>query len=139
CEGDAPHCEGAGARPSWPPLAFRGNDPMLPPGVRPRPSRQQQRSVRRARFAPHRGLPMPWESGPRGRPYYTRTRRENGRVIREYVGVGQEGQRAAEEDEARRRQVEAERATDRSLAEDIRTLNQLAELLARAALPVAGY
>ena len=45
---------------------------------------------------------MPWESGPRGRPYYTRTRRENGRVIREYIGVGQEGQRAAEEDEALR-------------------------------------
>ena len=49
---------------------------------------------------------MPWETGPRGRPYYTRTRRENGRVIREYIGVGQEGQRAAEEDEARRRQDE---------------------------------
>ena len=31
---------------------------------------------------------MPWESGPRGRPYYTRTRRENGRVIREYIGFG---------------------------------------------------
>jgi len=40
----------------------------FPPGVRPRPWRQQQCSVRRARFAPHRGLPMPWGSGPRGRP-----------------------------------------------------------------------
>ena len=63
---------------------------------------------------------MPRESGPRGRPYYTRTRRENGRVIREYIGVGQEGQRAAEEDDARRRQAEADREADRALAEEIR-------------------
>src|SRR5439155_23801299 len=63
---------------------------------------------------------MPWESGPRGRPYYTRTRRENGRVIRESIGVGQEGQRAAEEDEARRPQVEADREAERPLAEEIR-------------------
>jgi hypothetical protein len=72
---------------------------------------------------------MPWESGPRGRPYYTRTRRENGRVIREYVGVGEVGQRAAEEDEARRRQAEADREADRALAEEIRSLNELADLL----------
>jgi len=64
---------------------------------------------------------MPWESGPRGRPYYTRTRRENGRVIREYIGVGQEGQRAAEEDETRRRQAEADREADRALADEIRS------------------
>jgi hypothetical protein len=44
--------------------------PILYPGVRPRPWRQHRCSVRRARFAPHRGLPMPWESGPRGRPYF---------------------------------------------------------------------
>ena len=63
---------------------------------------------------------MPWESGPRGRPYYTRTRRENGRVIREYIGVGREGRQAAQEDEARRRQVEADREAERALAEEIR-------------------
>src|SRR5947207_3921718 len=82
---------------------------------------------------------MPWESGPRGRPYYTRTRRENGRVIREYVGVGQEGRQAAEEDEARRRQVEAERDAARALAEDVQKLAEFADLLARAALLAAGY
>ena len=82
---------------------------------------------------------MPWESGPRGRPYYTRTRRENGRVIREYIGIGQEARRAAEEDEARRRQVEADRDAARALAEDVQTLSELAELLARAALLAAGY
>ena len=82
---------------------------------------------------------MPWESGPRGRPYYTRTRRENGRVIREYIGVGQEGQQAAEEDEARRRQVEADRDAARALAEDVQTLSEFAELLAQAALLAAGY
>ena len=63
---------------------------------------------------------MPWESGPRGRPDYTRTRRENGRIIREYVGVGQERQRAAEEDEARRRQAEADREANWALADEIR-------------------
>ena len=82
---------------------------------------------------------MPWESGPRGRPYYTRTRRENGRVIREYIGVGEVGQRAAEEDEARRRQAEADREADRALAEEIRSLSELADLLARSALLAAGY
>jgi len=82
---------------------------------------------------------MPWESGPRGRPYYTRTRRENGRVIREYIGVGEVGQRAAEEDETRRRQAEADREADRALAEEIRSLSELADLLARAALLAAGY
>ncbi len=82
---------------------------------------------------------MPWESGPRGRPYYTRTRREDGRVIREYIGVGQEGKRAAEEDDARRRQAEADREAERALAEDIESLSELADLLARAALLAAGY
>ena len=66
--------------------------------------------VRRARFAPLHGVaPVPWETRLRGYAYYTRTRREGGRRIREYIGVGQEGQRAAEEDEARRRQAEADR------------------------------
>src|SRR5262245_40963303 len=82
---------------------------------------------------------MPWEAGPRGRPYYTRTRREAGRVVREYFGVGERARRAAEEDEARRRQAEADREAARALAEDIQTLNELAELFAHAALLVAGY
>ena len=82
---------------------------------------------------------MPWETRLRGYAYYTRTRRENGRRIREYIGIGQEARRAAEEDEARRRQVEADRDAARALAEDVQTLSELAELLARAALLAAGY
>ena len=82
---------------------------------------------------------MPWETRLRGYAYYTRTRREGGRSIREYIGTGQEARRAADEDAARRRQVEADRDAARDLAEDVQTLSELAELLARAALLAAGY
>jgi hypothetical protein len=92
-----------------------------------------------ARFASLGGSIVTWETR-RGRGcYYTRTRREDGRRIREYIGIGQEARRAAEEDEARRRQVEAERDAARALAEDVQTLSELADLLARAALLAAGY
>ena len=82
---------------------------------------------------------MPWETRIRGAAYYTRTRRENGRVIREYIGIGERARRAADEDEARRRQVDADRDAARALTEDVQTLSELAGLLAQAALLAAGY
>ena len=45
---------------------------------------------------------MAWERRQRGGSYYTRSRKVNGRVIREYIGGGLCGQLAAAEDEAQR-------------------------------------
>ena len=52
---------------------------------------------------------MSWEMRERGGPYYTRSRRLNGRVVREYVGGGIRGQEAAAMDAEARQQREEER------------------------------
>jgi hypothetical protein len=85
---------------------------------------------------------MGWE---RGR-YYTRSRKVNGRVVREYVGAGVVAELAAQLDalerEEREARQEARRATDAELAKmdcPLIELNMLAEGLARAALLLAGY
>ncbi|MBM3983698.1 MAG: hypothetical protein FJ304_26195 [Planctomycetes bacterium] len=86
---------------------------------------------------------MGWDKGGR---YYTRSRRENGRVVREYVGGGAPGALVARLDADERARREAERdavraeseaaaALDTALAE----LDELADLLTRAALAAAGY
>lgn len=86
---------------------------------------------------------MGWD---KDRRYYTRSRRVNGRVVREYVGGGAVGELAAQLDAINRQKRGAERdalqteldavaALDAPLAE----LDELADLLARAALAAAGY
>jgi hypothetical protein len=85
---------------------------------------------------------MGWD---RGR-YYTRSRKVNGRVVREYVGTGRAAELAAQLDalERERRQGEAEalrrqKAELAALDADIKALAETADLLASAALLAAGY
>jgi hypothetical protein len=87
-----------------------------------------------------------WEERERGGRYYTRSRREGGRVVREYVGGGLAGERAEEEDRARRELEEAQREREREDIERIKALaapvlevSEAAEILARAHLVAAAY
>ncbi len=84
---------------------------------------------------------MAWERG-----YYYRVWREGGHVVREYLGKGRAAQLASQLDalerqerEARRAALLAERAELEALDAPLDELNQLADLLARAALVAAGY
>ena len=78
--------------------------------------------------------------------YYTRSRREGGRVVREYVGAGAVGHLASQLDAIEREKREIERAAARAEREEVAALDallaefdELADLLARAALVAAGF
>lgn len=86
---------------------------------------------------------MGWDKGGR---YYTRSRRVNGRVFREYVGGGEVGRLVARVDARDRAKRLAARTRERAArAELARTdqplleLGDLAGLLAHAALLAAGF
>ena len=86
---------------------------------------------------------MGWDKGGR---YYTRSRRVNGRVVREYVGGGTTGVLVAQLDALRRQKRDDERAAGRAerdavaaLDAPLAELNELADLVARTALAAAGY
>jgi hypothetical protein len=81
----------------------------------------------------------------RGR-YYTRSRKVGGRVVRQYVGTGPVAELAAQTDALKRERREEERAAWRAkraqleaLDAPLDELNELADLLARAALTAAGF
>ena len=89
---------------------------------------------------------MGWETrGHRGH-YYTRSRRIDGRVVREYIGCGRKGELAAIADTERRAQREAERAAIRAERErvqaidaELAALHQIVDQLTRSALLAAGF
>ena len=87
----------------------------------------------------------PWERRERGGLYYTRSWKEDGRVIREYVG-GVLGELAARMDAQERRLREEEKVIRReerehldALAAPVEELCEAAEVIARAALIASGY
>ena len=89
---------------------------------------------------------MAWEKRERGGTYYTRSRKVNGKVLREYVGGGVLGEIAALEDEyeRRRREEEAafweeERERLEALSAPVDELCEAAETIARAVLLAAGF
>jgi len=84
---------------------------------------------------------MAWERG-----YYYRVRKEGGRVVREYFGKGEPAELMAQFDAINRADREAEREARRvkkaeleALDAPFNELNDLADLLARAALVAAGF
>jgi hypothetical protein len=88
----------------------------------------------------------PWERRERGGLYYTRSRKVNGRVVREYVGGGPLGQLAALQDEYERRQREEQAAYWKEEQQDLDALEALvdelseaSDLLVQAVLLASGY
>jgi len=89
---------------------------------------------------------MGWETR-RGRgSYYTRSRKVNGRVVREYIGTGlvaeltaREGALARRGREATAAGMRAERAGHTEAEAPLEALCEASDLLVRAALLAAGY
>jgi|SRR6516225_259193 hypothetical protein len=86
---------------------------------------------------------MGWDKDGR---YYTRSRKVNGRVVREYCGGGSIGQICADVDADRRVRREAERAAQKleksqleAMEEDVQSFCKIADQVARAALLAVGY
>jgi hypothetical protein len=83
-----------------------------------------------------------WDKG----RYYTRSKKVNGRVEREYVGKGEVAEMTAEIDAIGREgralaalQRRLDRAELDDLDDDVLALIEITDLLARAALAAAGY
>jgi hypothetical protein len=80
----------------------------------------------------------PWERRKRGGLYYTRSRKVNGRVVREYVGAGVLGEIAAQMDTAHRQRREEEAAAWREERERLEDLAGLVDEFCRGVETIAG-
>ena len=85
---------------------------------------------------------MGWEKG----RYYTRSKKVNGQVIREYCGCGELGELAHQidleeraEGEAKRKGFAAMQIRDNELDAQVSEYSELAETLSRGLLIAAGY
>jgi flagellar biosynthesis/type III secretory pathway chaperone len=89
---------------------------------------------------------MGWEMRGNCGPYYTRSKRVNGRVVREYIGKGRIAMLVAQLDELDREKREI-RATElkvgrdsmESISNTLDKLQELTDLLVKATLIQAGY
>jgi hypothetical protein len=89
---------------------------------------------------------MGWETRRGCGRYYTRSRKVNGRVVREYIGGGLVGTLAARDDDERRQREAVARERFRGKPETVNAaearherLNTVADALMTAALLDAGY
>lgn len=89
---------------------------------------------------------MGWEHRQRGGKYYTRSRRINGRVVREYLGSGEVAEACAELDALDRRERKRKEAAFRADCERLEAIDRttrefsaLVDSLAQGALLAAGY
>ena len=89
---------------------------------------------------------MAWETRKRGGVYYTRSRRQNGRVIREYIGcdrtarvIAAADQALIAERQAARAQVRAAQQHFHDLEGPLNALDSVCNALTRMTLKSAGY
>ena len=78
--------------------------------------------------------------------YYSRSFKVNGRIIRQYIGGGEAGRMAAQQDEDRREKIRLRREAAKRLMTDLKAIDDTVialchrtEIAARAAMYAAGY
>ena len=81
---------------------------------------------------------MAWETrNGRGR-YYTRSRRVNGRVVRQYIGAGIAGELAAQEDAERRAEREKRRSAWMSQKRELEAIEGLVDQHRKVLMALTG-